>query len=82
MPDLDDLPFSQNAMPNKYPIPSKLKDYFSIGPNGRPLKTSIKISDIRPPAEEDWETKDYVELPTIEQRFNALIQEMNDLDFF
>ncbi|KAF7280146.1 hypothetical protein GWI33_006323 [Rhynchophorus ferrugineus] len=82
VPDLDDLPFSQNAMPNKYPIPSKLKDYFSIGPNGRPLKTSIKISDIRPPAEEDWETKDYVELPTIEQRFNALIQEMNDLDFF
>lgn len=79
-PNLDDIPFSQNARPNRPIIPPSLKNYFALGPNGRPIQTSFKTSDLYPAHEEEWETKDYVELPSIEKRFGALVQEMDDFN--
>ncbi|CAG9765921.1 unnamed protein product [Ceutorhynchus assimilis] len=79
--NLDDVPFSQNARPNKPLIPPALKNYFALSPNGRPIQTTLKISDLHPYQEDEWETKDYVELPSIEKRFDALVKEMNDLNF-
>ncbi|KAH1015088.1 hypothetical protein HUJ05_012866 [Dendroctonus ponderosae] len=82
IPTLDDVPFSQNARPNKPPIPPNLKNYFALSPNGRPIQTSFKNTDLYSTNEEEWETKDYVELPSIQKRFQALQQEVSDFDFF
>lgn len=37
--------------------------YLSLGPDGKPLQTYLKPIDNLHPTEEEWETKDYVELP-------------------
>lgn len=53
---------------NAYPfgeIPPELKDYFSLGPDGKPVKNTINPSDFKPPNEAEWETKDYVDLPPL-----------------
>ncbi|XP_060530217.1 A disintegrin and metalloproteinase with thrombospondin motifs adt-1-like [Cylas formicarius] len=77
--DLNDIPFAQNALP-RFKLPQQVKNYFSLDKNGNPLETSIKKPfDII--KEEDWETKDYVELPDIKKRFEILQQEMNSLYF-
>ncbi|XP_050295786.1 A disintegrin and metalloproteinase with thrombospondin motifs adt-2-like isoform X1 [Anthonomus grandis grandis] len=80
---LDDIPFAQNARPNKPIIPAHLKNYFALSPNGRPILTSFKsVGSQFTDDKEEWETKDYVELPSVEKRFQSLMQEVNDLDVF
>ncbi|KAL1512639.1 hypothetical protein ABEB36_002201 [Hypothenemus hampei] len=78
---LDDIPFSQNAKPNhKSPMPSNFKNYFALTPNGKPIQTTFKNSDIHE-GEDEWETKDYVEMPSIEKRFKVLLKELDDFDY-
>lgn len=78
---LDDIPFAQNARPdNKPQIPAHLKNYFALSPNGLPIQTSFKTSDVGRPGEDEWETKDYVELPSLQKRFGALVRDMDDLN--
>ncbi|XP_066143129.1 A disintegrin and metalloproteinase with thrombospondin motifs adt-1-like [Euwallacea fornicatus] len=78
---LDDIPFPQNARPHHKPlIPDHLKNYFALSPNGLPIQTSFKTSDIFPQKEEEWESKDYVELPSLQRRFGALVEQIDDLN--
>lgn len=63
-----DLPIAQNAHP-KYKIPLAVEKYLSLNANGRPMKTDLKLGDAHLPKEEDWETKDYVELPFNENNY-------------
>lgn len=58
----EDIPISQNAYPSQM-VPPELHSYLSLGPDGKPLQTSLKPNQVKPPNEEDWETRDYVELP-------------------
>lgn len=59
----DDIPLSQNAHPNDLQLPPDLLLYLSLGPDGKPLQTTIRPDDINLHKEEDWETDDYIELP-------------------
>lgn len=58
----EDIPIPQNAYPSQM-VPPELRSYLSLGPDGKPLQTSLKPNQVKPPNEEDWETRDYVELP-------------------
>lgn len=57
----DDLDIPQNAKPSG-DVDPELKMYFSLDANGKPFQNNLK-----PPThlqnEEQWETKDYIELP-------------------
>ncbi|XP_063905245.1 A disintegrin and metalloproteinase with thrombospondin motifs adt-2-like [Zophobas morio] len=59
---LEDFPFSQNAGPLSA-IPPAIKSYFSLSPDGKPLKTVLRPHETNSPKEEDWETDDYVIIP-------------------
>lgn len=59
----EDILIPQNAHPSGG-LPPELRDYFSLGLDGKPLQTSLKPTQFNPPNDEDWETKDYVDLPT------------------
>lgn len=59
----EDIPISQNANPNQI-VPPELHSYLSLSPEGKPLQTSLRPNQIKPPNEEDWETKDYIEIPS------------------
>ncbi|XP_018574479.1 A disintegrin and metalloproteinase with thrombospondin motifs adt-2-like [Anoplophora glabripennis] len=65
----DDIPFSQNAHPLQE-IPQEIKDYFSLGPNGKPIRTTLHSA--KQPKEEDWETNDYIEIPELKDRYKML----------
>lgn len=41
-----------------------MRDYFSLDSNGKPLQNVLKPSQLQPHKEEEWETKDYVEIPS------------------
>ncbi|KAJ8935149.1 hypothetical protein NQ314_012967, partial [Rhamnusium bicolor] len=72
----EDIPFSQNAYP-LHEIPQEIKDYFSLGPNGKPIKTTLSTGSNKPPREEDWETKDYIEVPELMDRFKIFNEDEN-----
>lgn len=59
----EDIPISQNAYPHAGELSPGLQQYLSLGPDGKPLQTKLKPGQANLPREEDWETKDYVELP-------------------
>lgn len=62
-----DLPrmISQNARPpGPYAVPEVLLRYFSVGPDGTPLLTTITPDDVVDrTAFEDWSGNDYVDMP-------------------
>ncbi|XP_044735482.1 A disintegrin and metalloproteinase with thrombospondin motifs adt-1-like, partial [Chrysoperla carnea] len=59
----EDIPIPQNAHPLDHPLPPSLLSYLSLGPDGKPLQTTLKPGDTQPPKEQDWEITDYFELP-------------------
>ncbi|RZB39497.1 Sod Cu, Reprolysin, Pep M12B propep and/or HMA domain containing protein [Asbolus verrucosus] len=63
-----DVSFSQNARPFAV-IPPEIKPYFSLGADGKPLKTVLKPHETKNPKEEDWETDDYVIIPQLKERY-------------
>lgn len=65
------MPFSQNAYPMQE-IPQEIKDYFSLGPNGKPVKTTLNSAKH---PKEDWETKDYIEIPELKDRYKMLLHD-------
>lgn len=67
----EDISVSQNAHPNDFQLPPDLLLYLSLGPDGKPLQTTIRPDDINLHNEEDWETEDYIELP--EDKLNEII---------
>ncbi|XP_045483108.1 A disintegrin and metalloproteinase with thrombospondin motifs adt-2-like [Harmonia axyridis] len=60
----NDVPFSQNAHPNKV-VPPEIEGYFSVDSNGNPLMVSLGSTKLR---NEDWESNDYIEIPELTQR--------------
>ncbi|XP_067002114.1 A disintegrin and metalloproteinase with thrombospondin motifs adt-1-like [Anabrus simplex] len=60
---IGDIPLSQNAPPRLLPLSDELMRYFSLGADGRPLLTTLKPGSTRPPPDEDWADKDYIDLP-------------------
>lgn len=61
----EDVPLPQNAPPRQLPIPDEILRYLSIGVDGKPLLTTLTPGSTKPPPEEDWADKDYIELPAI-----------------
>lgn len=61
----DDLTFLQNARPSPI-IPQDIKDYLSLGPDGKPIRTTLDENDV-PPKDEEWENKDYVEISDLQR---------------
>lgn len=43
----------------------ELEKYLSLGSNGKPLKTFLRPGDTEPPNDEEWDNKDYLELPQL-----------------
>lgn len=70
----DDLDIPQNARPDGQVIP-ELQQYLSLGPDGKPTQQYLK-PDTTPPIEE-WETKDYVDLPA-DKNLNSDIAFQNE----
>lgn len=56
----EDIPGSWNARVN--PLDEKIVKYLSIDENGRPLLTHLDSNELSEDNEE-WESKDYVDLP-------------------
>lgn len=65
----DDIPFPQNAGPESN-IPPEIKSYFSLTPEGKPLKTVFKPYETNKPKEEDWEIDDYIVIPGLKEHYN------------
>nr|CAH7759323.1 unnamed protein product [Callosobruchus chinensis] len=63
---IDDVPILQNAKPHPA-IPQHVKDYFSLYPSGKPLKTILDDARIGT-KEEEWETDDYIEVPELQRQ--------------
>lgn len=61
---MGDVPFSQNAYPSSG-IPSNIRNYFSLASDGKPLKTFFNPHEIGNPEDEEWESDDYVLLPSL-----------------
>lgn len=59
----EDLPGSWNARPNVLPLDDKIIQYLSIDESGRPLLTHLDSNELPKESDEDWESKDYVDLP-------------------
>ncbi|XP_037042307.1 A disintegrin and metalloproteinase with thrombospondin motifs adt-2-like [Bradysia coprophila] len=59
----EDLPGSWNARPNALPLDDKIIQYLSIDENGKPLLTHLDSNELPKENDEDWESKDYVDLP-------------------
>lgn len=47
-------------------IPQDVKDYLSLGSDGKPIRTTLNTESSNP-KDEEWESKDYVELSDIEK---------------
>ncbi|XP_017772302.1 PREDICTED: A disintegrin and metalloproteinase with thrombospondin motifs 6-like [Nicrophorus vespilloides] len=62
----DDIPIPQNAHPSDL-ISGSLLKYLSLGPDGKPLQTTLRPGDTDMPKDEDWETNDYLLLPHINE---------------
>lgn len=67
----EDVPMPQNAYPYQS-VPKELQSYLSLGPDGKPLQTSILPGQVTPYHDVDWETQDYIDLP------QGLKQEIQD----
>jgi hypothetical protein len=65
----EDIPFSQNARPLSV-IPPEIKSYFSLNPDGKPMKTVLKPHETKNPRDEDWETDDFIIIPDLKERYN------------
>ncbi|XP_049961994.1 A disintegrin and metalloproteinase with thrombospondin motifs adt-2-like [Schistocerca serialis cubense] len=63
LPPSEDVPLPQNAPPKPGPIPDELLRYLSVGPDGKPLLTTLSPGSTKPPPDEDWADHDYRELP-------------------
>lgn len=59
---IDDLQIMQNALPHPQDLPLDLQKYLSLDPNGRPISTSFEEQTLSTPREDDWATRDYVEI--------------------
>ncbi|XP_012522620.3 A disintegrin and metalloproteinase with thrombospondin motifs 3-like, partial [Monomorium pharaonis] len=53
---------SQNAQ-NRFGIADRVIKYLASGPNGLPLLTSVSYGIASPFGEDEWDDKDYIELP-------------------
>ena len=63
----EDIPLPGNARPHISPLPPLIQKYLSLGPDGKPLLTSLDPDQNLNPTD-DWSAHDYVELPaSIEQ---------------
>lgn len=60
------MTFLQNAWPSSV-IPQDIKDYLSLRPDGKPVKTTLS-EDHTSHTDEEWEIKDYVEIPELQNR--------------
>ncbi|XP_076656979.1 ADAMTS metallopeptidase stall [Halictus rubicundus] len=62
----------QNAHKDGLRLDDQVIKYFSLGPDGRPLLTSLSRGIGFPPGEDEWIDKDYVELasPPLEASFD------------
>lgn len=59
----EDISIPGNAPPNLIPMNTNVLNYFSIDSNGKPLSTHLNPEDINVYNEQDWDSKDYIELP-------------------
>lgn len=58
----------QNARPSPI-IPQDVKDYLSLGPDGKPIRTTLDIDDTKN-KDEEWENKDYIEISEFQKEKN------------
>lgn len=63
----EDVPGSWNARPNALPLDDKIIQYLSIDENGKPLLTHLDSSELPEENGGDWESKDYVDLPRVDE---------------
>ncbi|KAJ8975003.1 hypothetical protein NQ317_013313 [Molorchus minor] len=73
----DDIPFAQNAFPHNE-IPQEIKDYLSLGPDGKPIKTTLSLTSVKSPKDDVWETKDYIEVPELQDRYRIRYSDDNE----
>lgn len=62
------MPLPQNAPPEIKPPPDEILQYLSIDSNRRPLLTTLKPGQTKPPSEDEWIDKDYLEMPDFRQQ--------------
>ncbi|GLH04747.1 Protein of unknown function [Gryllus bimaculatus] len=53
----------QNAPPHPGMISDELKRYLSLGKDGKPLLTTLSPASSKPPSDDAWASRDYLELP-------------------
>lgn len=76
---LEDLTFLQNAGPSPV-IPQDVKDYLTLGADGKPIKTTLNIDDSKN-QDEEWENKDYVEIPDLQKEKQFLYNDNDEFNY-
>lgn len=52
-------------------LPPDLIQYLSLGSDGKPIKTKLNLDELTRPKDEEWENKDYIDLPeNLRPQFN------------
>lgn len=76
---MEDLTFLQNARPSPV-IPQDVKDYLSLGADGKPIKTTLNIDDSKN-RDEEWENKDYVEISDLQKERQFLDDDNEEFNY-